>query len=103
MSAAPKRAPRLLTAEDGRQLAIDMLRELEAMRGEEMEDCLMADGRTPVRNNIVARYLRALGAARSPDAETMFASVLTDFIAGAVDGAVADAEFYEGAAQEPPQ
>lgn len=74
---------------DGRQLAIDMLLELRDLGA----DATAID--RPGQQNIVGHYLRIIREQGAPALEHGFAAVLTDFIAGALDGAAPDPEVYE--------
>lgn len=84
---------KLLGSEDGRQLAADLLRELQAQHN--VEECFLVDGSSIVQNNVARVYLEALIGLQSEDAVHGFAAVLTDFIASAYDGAVNDPELYD--------
>jgi hypothetical protein len=87
-----------LTRADGRQLAIDMLRQIHELE----PDAACIDRGTRVsaglageQRNVVADYLRTMRERSSPELEDGFGEVLTDFLASALDGAVPDPEFYE--------
>lgn len=81
---------------DGRELAVQLLRELGMANADATTidaDC-WPEG-VHAQDNIVLRYLRALRESGSADLEAGFASILTDFIGSALDGAVPDADYYE--------
>jgi hypothetical protein len=77
------------TSADGCQLAIDMLLELR-----ELGRPLLLDDS---QGSATRRCAAQVGPPRSIGAELEhgFAAVLTDFIAGALDGAAPDPDFYE--------
>lgn len=78
---------------DGRQLAVDLLRELRAAW--EDESWLIDERTGAQRDNVVLRYLAVLRTQGSPSAEAGFAAVLTDFMGSAVNGGVPDPDLYE--------
>ena len=87
--------------EGGQRLAIELLRE---MAGTSASSVLAPDeereaGVTPQER--LGEALAALKAANSPEALAGFCEVIADFIALALDGAVADAEYYERMRKDP--
>lgn len=95
-----------LTEADGRQLAVDMLRELESW------DLKMGDGLIPPPGGedseldatehglnqepeIFRRYLAAVHRARSSGVERGFLCVLSEFIGSALGGSALSAEHLE--------
>ena len=90
-----KDAAAVLTEADGRKLAVDMLLELRAIGADvtSIEEQYHEQGRS--QDSVVARYLETVRTHGNPNVEVGFVAVLTDFLAGALDGAVPDPELYE--------
>lgn len=83
---------RLLTAADGRALAVNMLVEMEelgldelAVDGDEYLRDELRDGRP--QSDVLTRYLRA--AQQHPEVEAGFLAVLTDALGAAAEGGAA--------------
>jgi hypothetical protein len=85
--------PVAFSTADGRELAVEMLREVE---GKSDDCCIDPHCRLgKVQDNILVRYLRVVRERGSLELEEGFGEVLSDFIASSIAGATPDAEFYE--------
>ena len=96
--AVSKRNTNIFQATDGHQLAIDMLREIHEQwlaREDGVPDDQVGDLWRRDDSAVLRRYLKTVGASRSPALEAGFFAVLTDFIGGTLDGVVPELEFYE--------
>lgn len=83
----------MLTAADGRHLAVDLLRELQAVGSDEcLVDAQYRQGRPQC--DALARYLRVVRESGSTEVEVGFVAVLTDFIGSAFE-VVVDPSAYE--------
>jgi hypothetical protein len=82
-----------LTEADGRQLAVDLLRELQDFGY--LDEYLIQGGTGRLANNVALRFLDTVR--DSAELRLGFAAVLTDFISGAYHRGVTDPEAYEGA------
>jgi hypothetical protein len=91
------------TEADGRQLAVDMLRELrEEWRSADLEGVLDEDIKETLIDaepTTLRRYLTVVQQRKSAPLERGFLCVVSNYIAGATDGTIPDPEYYEQASK----
>ncbi len=82
-------------ADAGRQLAVDMLREIHELGADEL--VIDHEGRAGrPQSDVVARHLQSARAAGTM-AERAFIAVITDALGTALEGSLPEPEFYERA------
>ena len=98
--AATKRSTNLFTEADGRQHAVDMLRELGERWGQDDDldpDDVGKNTDTLINRepDIMRRYLATVRGKNSPKLERGFLCLLSEFIGSSVNGCPLDLENYE--------
>jgi hypothetical protein len=74
----------MFTAADGRQLAVDLLREIKSTGVDEcLVECRYRQGRTQC--DVLARYLRTVRQTGSAEVEPGFVDALTDYVGSAFE------------------
>lgn len=91
-----------LARRDGRELAVQLLHELEARDPNESPCALDPQYRPGPQDNIVLKYLDALHSLGSREATVGFSSIISDFIANCIEGTVPYAGSYEDSIEVEP-
>lgn len=86
-----------LSERDGRELAVQLICELEASDSEFSPYSLEAEYRPPGKDleNILLRYLDAIDSRGSREVKVGFAAIITGYLSVVADGSVPDSGYVE--------